>query len=192
MLKLTRSDIKSNEEYLKERDDRRRYVIALKKSRRIEVGDKLSLTFENRETIKYQIQEMMRVERISEEDKIQFEIDIYNQMIPDEGSLSATLFIEIPEMLQIKPILDTLQGLDQKGMVCMTVDGEKVLAEFEPGHSNEDRISAVHYLRFPMNKDQIHKFPHASVEIQVQHPAYQASTVLTETQKNELANDFQK
>jgi hypothetical protein len=191
MLKLTLADIKSNEEYLMERDDRRRRIISLKKTRRIEVGDRLSLSFENRETIKYQIQEMMRVERISEPDKIQFEINIYNDMIPEDGSLSATLFIEIPEMLQIKPILDTFQGLDQKGIVYMTVDGEKVLAVFEPGRSKEDRISAVHYLSFPFHPDQIQKFSNATVEIHVQHPTYVATAVLTEAQKTELAKDFQ-
>ena len=126
---------------MKERDQRRKTIIALKKERRIEVGDKLSFAFENRDTVGYQIQEMMRVERIEEEDKIQFEIKIYNELIPEDRALSATLFIEIPEMLQVKPILDTLQGLDRDGTVFMMVDGDKVLAEFEPGHSKEDRIS---------------------------------------------------
>lgn len=191
MKKLTRSDIKGNEEYLNERDQRRRDIIALKKARRVEVGDRLSFTFENRETIQYQIQEMMRVERISDEDKIQFEIDIYNEMIPEDGALSATLFIEIPEMLQIKPILDTFQGLDQVGVVYMTVDGEKTPAEFEPGHSKEDRISAVHYIRFRLTPEQIRQFKNARVEIHVDHPTYVANAVLSDDQRARLAEDFQ-
>jgi Protein of unknown function (DUF3501) len=190
MQKLTRSDIKSNEEYMKERDQRRKTIIAMKKERRIEVGDKLSFAFENRDTVRYQIQEMMRVERIEEEDKIEFEIKIYNELIPENGALSATLFIEIPEMLQVKPILDTLQGLDRVGTVFMMVGGEKVLAEFEPGHSKEDRISAVHYVRFRFNDNQTKNFADANVEIRVEHPSYGASTVLSDAQKKELAKDF--
>jgi Protein of unknown function (DUF3501) len=190
MQKLTRSDIKNNEDYIPERNQRRKDIIALKRARRIELGDRLSFTFENRETIQYQIQEMMRVERISEEDKIQFEIDTYNQMIPEDGSLSATLFIEIPEMLQIKPILDTFQGLDQPDTVYMLIDGEKIPAEFEPGRSKEDRISAVHYIRFRLKPDQIQKFRDARVEIHVHHPNYVASTVLSEDQRMQLAKDF--
>lgn len=190
MQKLTRSDIKGNEEYLNERDQRRRDIIALKKARRVEVGDRLSFTFENRETIQYQIQEMMRVERISDEDKIQFEIDIYNEMIPEDGALSATLFIEIPEMLQIKPILDTFQGLDLAGVVYMIVDGEKTPAEFEPGHSREDRISAVHYIRFRFTPEQIRKFKNARVEMHVDHPTYVANAVLPDDQRARLAEDF--
>jgi hypothetical protein len=190
MQKLTRSEIKNNEEYLLDRNQRRKDIIALKKARRVEVGDRLSFTFENRDTIAYQIQEMMRVERISEEDKIQFEIDTYNQMIPDDGELSATLFIEIPEMLQIKPILDTFQGLDKPGVVYMLVDKEKVQAEFEPGHSNEDRISAVHYVRFRLNRAQIRRFQNARIEIRVEHTSYIVSALLSEDQKKQLARDF--
>src|SRR5574339_61859 len=110
MKKLTRSDIISNEEYQRERDDIRKRIIALKNKRRVQVGPHLSFTFENRETLKYQIQEMMRVERIQEENKIQFEIDTYNTLIPQPGSLSATMFIEIQEASQIKSTLDRLQG----------------------------------------------------------------------------------
>src|SRR4051794_4295465 len=80
MKRVTRQDILSNEEYLKIRDEKRREMIALKKKRRIDVGKKISLTFENRDTVIYQIQEMMRVEHIEEEEKIQHEIDVYNEL----------------------------------------------------------------------------------------------------------------
>jgi len=158
MRKLTRSDIKTNEEYANEREDRRRRIIALKKLRRVEVGDRLSLNFENRETVAYQIQEMMRVEKIIDESKIQFEIDIYNSLIPETDALSATMFIEIKESADMRAILDSLQGLDQPGSVYIRIDGEEIPAEFEPGHSREDRISAVHYVTFRFTKDQIRKF----------------------------------
>ena len=190
MNKLNRSELLSIEEYLKVREVRRREIISLKKKRRVEVGRRLSLTFENRETVTYQIQEMMRVENIRDEKKIQFEVDMYNDLIPDPGCLSATLFIEIPESNQIRDVLDAFQGLDSPDTVYMTVGNEKISAEFEPGHSKEDRISAVHYVRFCLSPDQISKFKASQVEIHVNHPKYKASTALTSEQKEKLAEDL--
>src|SRR5947208_16100544 len=102
MKKLSRSDIVSNEQYLKMREETRKKVIALRKLRRIEAGERLSFTFENRETVAYQIQEMMRVEHIADEQKIQHEIDVYNDLIPPAGSLSATMIIAIQDADKIK------------------------------------------------------------------------------------------
>jgi hypothetical protein len=190
MKKLTREDIVSNEKYLHERDDRRKTMIALKRKRRVEVGPQLSFTFENRETLKYQIQEMMRVERIQDEDKIQFEIDTYNSLIPEPGSLSATMFIEIQEPNQIKSTLDRLQGLDRPGVVLLKLGGEQIPAQFEPGHSKEDRISAVHYLMFALSSEQSRNFVNLPVEIQVKHPEYSATAALTEEQRIEIGKDL--
>jgi Protein of unknown function (DUF3501) len=190
MKKLTRSDILSNEEYLRERDDRRRKLIALKHNRRVQVGPQLSFTFENRKTLKYQIQEMMRAERIQDEDKIQFEIDTYNTLIPEPGSLSATMFIEIQEADQIKSTLDRLQGLDRPGAVLLKLGSERIPAQFEPGHSKEDRISAVHYVMFKLSAEQARNFVSSPVEIQVRHPEYSATAALTEEQRVEIAKDL--
>lgn len=191
MRKITRADIQTNEEYLKERDQRRKEVIALKKKRRIDLGNRISLTFENRETIRYQIQEMMRVEHITDDKKIQFEIDVYNELIPSPGALSATLFIEIPDQEQIRRVLDSMQGLDAPNTLYMTIGSDKIFAEFEPGHSKEDRIAAVHYIRFQFTPEQIAKFGEAQVELLVRHPKYEATTALTQEQKQELMKDFQ-
>jgi len=190
MKKLTRADIVSNEEYLRQRDDRRKKIIALKSNRRVQVGPQLSFTFENRETLKYQIQEMMRVERIQDEDKIQFEIDTYNSLIPEPGSLSATMFIEIQEASEIKSILDRLQGLDLPGAVLLKLGGDQVRAQFEPGHSKENRISAVHYVMFTLSSEQARNFVNLPVEIQVRHPEYSATAALTEEQREEIAKDL--
>ena len=191
MRKLTRDDILANEEYLKARDERRKEIIALKKRRRIDVGKRISLTFENRDTMKYQIQEMMRVEHITDPEKIQFEIDVYNELIPPPGSLSATLFIEISDQSQIRAVLDSFQGLDAPNTLYITVGSEKIFAEFEQGHSKEDRISAVHYIRFQFSDQQIRRFAESQVEVRVEHPAYQATTALTQDQKQEIMKDFQ-
>lgn len=190
MKKLTRADILLNEEYLQERDDRRRRIIALKNKRRVPVGSYLSFTFENRETLKYQIQEMMRIERIQDEDKIQFEIDTYNTLIPEPGSLSATMFIEIQEASEIKSILDRLQGLDRPGAVLLKLGGDRIPAQFEPGHSKEDRISAVHYVMFALSSEQARNFVNLPVEIQVRHPEYSATAALTEEQRMEIGKDL--
>jgi uncharacterized protein DUF3501 len=190
MKKLTRADIVSNEQYSQERDDRRKKIIALKRNRRVQVGPQLSFTFENRETLKYQIQEMMRIERIQDEDKIHFEIDTYNSLIPELGSLSATMFIEIQEADQIKSTLDRLQGLDRPGTVLLKLGSDQIPAQFEPDHSKEDRISAVHYVMFALSSDQARNFVNLPVEIQVRHPDYSASTALTEEQRIEIGKDL--
>ncbi|HEY7162035.1 MAG TPA: DUF3501 family protein [Acidobacteriota bacterium] len=190
MKKITRADIISNEGYLRERDDRRKRIIALKNKRRVQVGSLLSFTFENRETLKYQIQEMMRAERIQDDDKIQFEIDTYNTLIPEPGSLSATMFIEIQEVDQMKSTLDRLQGLDHEGSVLLKLGRDRIPAEFEPGHSKKDRISAVHYVMFKLTPEQIRNFVSSPAEIQVRHPEYCATAALTEEQREEIAKDL--
>src|SRR5215467_9509121 len=123
MNKLTREDIKLNDQYADEREGTRKTIIALKKLRRVEIGDRLTFTFENRDTIRYQIQEMMRIEHISDERKIQFELDVYNELIPENNTLSATMFIEIQDQEKIKTFLDQFQGLDQKNTVLLKVNG---------------------------------------------------------------------
>ena len=190
MKKLERSDVCSIDEYLVDRENQRTEMIALKKMRRITVGPRISLTFENRETVKYQIQEMMRIENIQDEKKIQFEVDTYNQLIPDSGCLSATLFIEIADSNQIREVLDRFQGLDAPHTVFMTIGGERVFADFEVGHSKEERISAVHYLRFRLSPEQVRRFADSQIEIHINHSTYRATTALTSEQKSELAKDL--
>jgi len=188
--KVIASDILSNTEYLKVRDKRRKEMIALKRKRRVSVGPRVTLTFENRDTVIYQIQEMVRVENIADPEKIQNEIDVYNELIPDPHCLSATLFIEISDNLQIREILDSLQGLDADETVLLRIGAETVPAQFEPGHSKDDRISAVHYVRFCLSFDQARKFKNSQVEIHVQHPNYKISIALTSEQKEEIVKDL--
>src|SRR5262249_30842945 len=139
---------------------------------------------------KYQIQEMMRVEHITEEAKIQHEIDVYNDLVPDPGTLSATMFIEIPDPEEIRSTLDSMQGLDRPQTVYLQVGEEKSYAEFEAGHSREDRISAVHYVKFRLTAQQIKNFQQATVKLVVAHPSYQSSTELNADQKRVLAADL--
>ena len=148
MKPLAQSDLFSHADYEARRPEFRQQIITLKKRRRIEVGPLLTLVFENRETIKFQIQEMIRVERIFDLQKIQEELDVYNALLPKSGELSATLFIAITEDAEIEPVLDSFQNLDRDQTLGIQIGNHIVYAEFEEGHSKEDKISAVHFIRF--------------------------------------------
>lgn len=192
MEKLSLKDIIPLPEYENIRDSFRKSVIQLKETRRIHLGEFITLVFENRETVKRQIQEMMRVEHIYDEQKVQNEIDIYNALIPDQNELSATLFIEIIEEPKIKPQLDSLMGLDNGKSLFFQIGSERVYAKFEEGHSNETKISAVHYLRFKFTPELIKVFTEGKGEIflVIDQPNYRAKTKLTDMTRRSLVQDF--
>jgi len=150
MNKISPQDLLSAAEYEKRRSDIRQRIIALKKRRRLAVGDLVTLVFENRETVLFQIQEMIRTERIFEPPKIQEEVDVYNCLLPNPGELSATLFIEITESENIQTLLDAFQGIDRANTLAIKVGEQTSFGIFEGGHSKEDKISAVHFVRFPI------------------------------------------
>ncbi len=145
---LTREDVLPFEEYERQRESFRKQIIALKQRRRIALGPMLTLVFENRDTLQFQIQEMVRVERIVEPAKVQDELDVYNALLPLEGELSATLLIEITEEASMKEWLDRFMGLDHGEKVAIVAGQERAFGEFEGGHSHETKISAVHFVRF--------------------------------------------
>ncbi|MDT7042156.1 DUF3501 family protein [Candidatus Nitronereus thalassa] len=192
MKPLTQSDLLSHADYEAQRPTYRQQIIALKKRRRIEVGPLVTLLFENRETLKSQIQEMVRAERIFEESKIQDELDVYNAILPQPGELSATLMIEITEDDRIKTVLDSFQGFDRSESLSIRVDNEAVYAQFEAGHSKEDKISAVHFIRFsvPPAFTQLLQNPRANVSIQVAHEHYVAEAKVPEEMKDEWLKDL--
>lgn len=191
MRKITRDDILNIIEYEKIRPQRRKEIIALKNKRRVQMGDYVSLMFENRETVINQIEEMMRIERIVEDAAIQEEIDVYNELIPDDNELSATLFIEFDEPDRIKEILDRLFGLDDGRYVYFLIGGElKIPAVFEEGHSNEERISSVHYCRFPFSPEARIRFRKEKVELVIDHPNYQFRREIPAETRTELLKDL--
>lgn len=147
-------------------------TIALKQPRRIAVGDRLTFIFENRDTVLFQIQEMLRAERSVQEEKIEDEIAVYNELVPRANELSATLMIEIPEMKRIRAELDRLVGIDEH--VFLDVGGETVRATFDPKQFESDRISAVQYVRFPLGPTLACKFcdRNVPVHLRVEHPNY--------------------
>ncbi len=180
-------------EYEKVRDEVRRRVIALKRARRVAVGDHLSFVFENRDTVLFQIQEMCRAERITDDARVQDEIDVYGALLPRPGELSATMMIEIADKEQIKPILDRFMGIDVGQHVWMQVGREfAVPGEFEPGHSDEEKgkLAAVHFVRFAFPPGAIRAFAGSSVSVVVDHPAERARIELTAEARAALFEDL--
>ncbi|MGE5647801.1 MAG: DUF3501 family protein [Acidobacteriota bacterium] len=182
-------EIKNIAEYELERKTLRPAMIALKDRRRVRVGDHLTFLFENRETVRYQIQEMMRIERMVEPDAIRHEVDTYNELIPFSGELSASLLIEYdsPEVRAV--VLRDLLGLEEHISIAVG-DLPPARARFDTRQISDDRISAVQYVKFPLTPEQRARWKQGA-RIVVDHPKYMAEAVLTPAQLEELAKDFE-
>jgi uncharacterized protein DUF3501 len=190
MRKVRRDEILDLVAYERSRPEFLEHTIALKKPRRIGVGDRLTFIFENRDTVRFQIQEMLRAERAVKEEKIADEIDVYNELIPGANELSATLMIEITDPKRVRPELDRLIGIDEH--VFLDVGGERVRATFDPKQFESDRISAVQYVRFPLGAALAREFADASVSVAltVEHSSYRESTPIVGASRASLAADL--
>ena len=191
MRRITLADIKPLPEYEAVRDAIRRHVIDVKKRRRIPVGDRVSLVFENRDTVLYQIQEMVRAEHITSPEAIQDEIDTYNRSVPEDGELSATMLIELTDRDEIRAEMDRLVGINEH--VRLRIGSEHViLGLFEPGWSREDRVAAVQYVKFPLAPAQREAFRSGRepVFIEVDHPNYRAVAELDQAVLGTLSGDL--
>ena len=151
-------------EYEKVRHTYRQDIIAYKKNRRISLGPNIMLTFENEKTLTFQIQEIMRAERLVHDEQIQEEVDVYNTIMPPENGLSATLFIEVVEEAKIRPVLNKFIGLTDHQTLYLDINGEKVYAEFEQGREEENKISSVHYVQFLFSNEQKNNFTDSESE----------------------------
>jgi hypothetical protein len=190
MNKVILDDIMGLPAYEKVREKFRQRVIELKKKRRVPVGDKVSLVFENRETVIFQIHEMMRAERITDLDKIREEIEVYNGLIPEPGELSATLFLEIEDQSHLREDLLRFLGVDEA--VFLKIGTRKIQARFEEGRSEDDKISAVQYVKFPFTADERAAFAgSAEATLSVDHPNYQAQVRLEAETRESLLADLQ-
>ncbi len=189
---LTLGDVISYADYERQRDEFRARIIALKRRRRISVGNLVTLVFENRDTIQFQIQEMLRVEHILDPQKIQAELDVYNALLPANGELSATLFIEITEQEQIRPVLDLFRGIDRGETVAIAAGPHVVYGEFEGGRSKEDKISAVHFVRFRTTAEFAKAVAdeQSPVTLTVHHGQYRAQAVVPLEMRQEWLKDL--
>ena len=195
MEKIRIAEVLDLVEYEKVRDAMRDRVIETKTRRRLSLGDNLTLLFENRETVLFQIQEMVRTERIVKPEAIQAELDTYNDLVPDPGELSATLFIEIPDIFrmtndEVREAVNRFQGLEH-GCVRLSVGSHEIAARFEEGRSNEEKMSAVHFLRFPVQAPAREALAGDSpARIVVSHPRYAAEAGVPPAMRQELLQDL--
>jgi hypothetical protein len=191
---LTQEDVLSIEDYEKERESFRSRIIALKQRRRISLGPLITLVFENHDTLRFQIQEMIRVERILDPAKVQDELDVYNALLPTGGELSATLLIEITDERRMKQWLDAFMGLDRGRTVSISAGGEQAFADFEGGHSHDTKISAVHFVRFrPMAAMQAAFADlRVPVTLSVHHGDYHAEAAVPGSMREEWLTDLKQ
>jgi hypothetical protein len=154
--KLTRETLYSLEQYAGERDRFREDVMAHKRNRRLPLGTNATLYFEDRMTMQYQIQEMLRIERIFEPEAIQEELDAYNPLIPDGANWKATFMVEFPDVEERKSMLTRLVGIEDKVWLQVgDLDRIQPIADEDLERSDEEKTSAVHFLRFELNQDQV-------------------------------------
>jgi hypothetical protein len=190
MRKLTNADIKDLREYERERDGFLAEIIALKKKRRIPLGDMMTIVFENAATMRFQIQEMARAERMLRDEQIAHEIEVYNDLIPADGELSATLFIEINDPEALRYWLPRLVGIED---YVKFVVGDAVVSAEELNAerlTREDITSTVHYLRFAFDPGAQTAFAAGPVRLIVDHPEYPVDVTLTPEQRDEIVGDF--
>lgn len=192
MKELIQTDLLPAAEYERQREQFRAKIIALKQRRRISVGPLVTLIFENRETLRFQTQEMIRVEHILDPRKVQEELDVYNALMPGSGELSATLLIEITEQDRMKEWLDMFMGLDHGETVAIRAGSEQVFGLFEGGHSHETKISAVHFVRFRPTASMTASFAdlHVPVSLTVHHHAYHAEISVPGSMREEWLSDL--
>jgi len=191
--KLTLADIADVRAYEREREEFRTHVIALKRRRRVHVGLFVTFLFENRDTIRFQIQEMARVEKLTTDDDIQVELDTYNPMIPDAGQVCATMFIELTTDEQMREWLTKLAGVENAVRLVLS-DGTEIPAIIDEQHSEgltRDHVTAaVHYLRWEFSPEQVTSFASGAVQLRIDHPEYLEVVELSDATHAELLDDL--
>lgn len=188
---VTLDDVIGLDRYEKVRDALRRRVIDLKRHRRVSVGDEVTFVFENHATVLFQIQEMLRAEQIRDLDAVRFELEVYNALLPLPGELSATMLIEITRQADIAARLQELIGIDEN--VRLEIGNQDPIgAAFEPGHSREDKLSAVQYVRFALPRPAREAFRDArmSATLVIDHPNYVARAPIEGKVREALAADL--
>jgi Protein of unknown function (DUF3501) len=190
--KLTLDDIADSRAYGRERDAFRQHVIELKQRRRVAVGTIVTFVFENRDTVRFQVQEMARVEKISTDEGIQAELDIYNPLVPGPGELCATMFIELTSPESLREWLPKLVGVE-RSVVLTTAEGRAVRPVLEAQHearlTREDTTSCVHYLQWHFTADEVAAAA-SGLTLSIEHPAYAESAELSASTLAELLGDL--
>ena len=184
MKPVQRSEMLDYVTYGGERDEIRASALRAKSVRRILVGECFTFLFENRETVRYQVQEMMRIERIVKEDDIQHELDTYNELIHPKGTVGCTLMVGIDDEAERDVKLQACMGLNEH-IYAKLPGGNEVKPTWDPRQVGDSRLSSVQYLSFPIGDV-------APVAIGIAMPGIEAETLLSEPQRDALGEDLDR
>ena len=192
MKQLTRDDLYSLEKYAAIKTDFRARVMEHKKNRRVAIGEHATLYFEDKLTMQYQVQEMLRLERIFEADGIQDELDVYNPLIPDGSNWKATFMVEYDDVEERKKALARLIGIENSVWVKVgSFDRVFAIANEDLDRSEPDKTSAVHFMRFELTPEMVMAAKQgATVKAGIDHPAYREETELPALKRESLAGDL--
>ena len=192
MKKLIISDLLSLEEYDKSREEIKQNLLLHKKNRSVKIGDNVLLLFEDYETIKYQVQEMLRIEKIFKENDIQDEIDAYQSLIPDGNNLKATMLIMYTDVNERKIMLNKLCDLENR--VWLSINNSKkifAVSDEDLERSRDEKTSAVHFLRFQLNDADKKSFNETDdIIIGIDHKEYNYEAKLQRDTISSLAEDL--
>lgn len=191
--KLRLADIADQRAYERERPEYRTRMLETRRRRRVAVGTVVTVAFESRDTIRYQIQEMARAEKLGTDEEIQVELDTYNPLVPEAGQLCATLFLELTSDDQMREWLPKLVGIERH-VVIRLGDGTEIRSEPEAQHASqltrEHVTSAVHYLTFAFADAQRETLAAHGATLVIDHPTYREATELSERTVSELVTDL--
>lgn len=191
--RLELTDITDLRAYERERDGFRRHVMAVKRRRRVGVGPIVTLLFENRDTVRFQVQEMARVEKLATDEAVLAELAAYNVLIPEPGELSATLFIELTDDEQLRRWLPAMVGIE-RAVELRLPGGRRVRCVPEAGHAEQltrqDVTPAVHYVRWALGAGDVDAFAAGPVVVAVDLAAYRHETTLSPETVAELLTDL--
>ena len=189
---IERDSLLTLEAYARQRAQFRAKVMEHKKRRTVHLGGNITLQFEDELTIRYQVQEMLRIERIFEEEGIQHELDAYNPLIPDGGNWKATMLIEYPDADERRRMLSLLKGIERR--VWVEVEGLpriSAIADEDLERETEEKTSSVHFLRFELGAQAREGLRRgAAVRVGVDHPQYRAAVTLAPEVRASLAGDL--
>ena len=191
MRKVTLADIPELRAYNASRDERRRTIIALKSQRRVHLGTIITMVFENTETVTWQVCEMMRAERLATDEAIATEVAIYNELVPGDGELSCTLFLELTEDAALREWLPRLVGIHDA--IEFELSDGSIVRGFDPKAerlTRDEVTAAVHFLKFVFTPQQVTAFRAGPVTVVSVHPAYRESIVLNLDIHAALSADF--
>ena len=192
MNKLTNKDLLSLEEYDSNRETIKTEVIESKKHRSISIGKNIVLLFESLETIKYQVQEMLRIEKIFKKEEIEEEIGAYQALIPDGNNFKATMLIMYPDVEERRKMLEKLNGIENKMWLSINQSSKiYAMADEDLDRANDEKTSAVHFLRFQLNSEEVDLFKNSdNIQFGVDHDEYSTSIKVTSDTYQSLLKDL--